>query len=94
MEAIDVNWLDILDVSNPVLELLPIEDNAIQLNAGKKLYFTAQDGSADVGIDFDLKVVFYTTDTYKPLEFTLEVRDNQLLIPKDFNHSIFQLESL
>ena len=32
LEAIDVNWLDILDVSNPVLELLPIEDNCISLH--------------------------------------------------------------
>ena len=94
LEAIDANWLDILDVSNPVLELMPIEDNAIQLNAGKKLYFTAEDGFADEGVDFDLKVIFYTTDTYKPVEFMLEVRANQLLIPKDFKHSIFQLESL
>lgn len=94
LEAIDVNWLDILDVSNPVLELLPIEDNAIQLNAGKKLYFTAQDGFADEGVNFDLKVIFYTTDTYTPVEFTLEVRANQLLIPQDFKHGIFQLESL
>ena len=94
LEAIDVNWLEILDVSNPVLELMPIEGNAIQLNAGKKLYFTAQDGFADEAVNFDLKVIFYTTDTYKPVEFILEVRANQLLIPKDFKHSIFQLESL
>lgn len=94
IEAADPFWLDVLDISNPVVELIPVKENSIQLNAGKTLYFTNHEGENSAGVDFDMKLMFYTTDTYKPVEFILQVRNDKLLVPEDFSHSVFLLESL
>ncbi len=94
IEVTDPFWLDILDVSNPVIELSPLKQDAIALNSGKTLYFTSNQGMEDEGVNFNIKVVFYTTDTHKPVEFFLQVRENQLLVSPVFTHSVFHLESL
>ncbi|MFT5306792.1 MAG: hypothetical protein ACI89M_002319, partial [Chitinophagales bacterium] len=94
IEVTDPFWLDVLDVSNPVIELSPLRQDAIALNSGKTLYFTSNQGREDEGVNFNIKVIFYTTDTYKPVEFFLQVRENQLLVAPVFTHSVFHLESL
>lgn len=94
IDAADPMWMDVIDISSPVIELLPIKENAISLYGGKTLFFTSHDGVQNDELNFDVKIVFYTTDTYKPVEFVLEVRDNQLLLPESFSHSVFHLESL
>jgi hypothetical protein len=94
LSAADPMWEALLDISNPVFELIPLTPGTLVLNNGKSLFFTSQDASEDSDVNFDIRIIFYTTDTYKPVEFTLQVRNDELLLPKDFQHSVFTLESL
>ena len=94
LSAADPMWEALLDISNPVFELIPLTPGTLVLNNGKSLFFTSQDASEDSEVNFDIRIIFYTTDTYKPVEFTLQVRNDELLLPKDFQHSVFTLESL
>jgi hypothetical protein len=87
-------WLDVLDISNPVIELMPLLENALSLNSGKTLYFTGADGTQSSDVNFDIQITFYTTDTYKPVSFTLHVRKDKFELVKDFSNTIFHLESL
>lgn len=94
LTAADPMWLDLLDISNPVFELVPLTEGTISLNSGKSLFFTGQSTAETGGVNFDINIVFYTTDSYKPVVITLPVRNDQLQIPTDFEHSVFALESL
>ena len=90
----DPMWLDVLDISNPVIELVPIKGNALSLNSGKTLYFTSSDGKKGDDVNFDIQITFYTTDTYKPITFMLQVRNDKFELAKDFSNTVFHLESL
>lgn len=82
-----------LDISNPVIELMGIENNAIQVHSGKSLYYSGSDGKKKEEVYFDIKVTFYTNQSYLPLSFMLQVRNDQLIVPNDFQHSIFYLST-
>jgi hypothetical protein len=90
----DPLWLNVLDISNPVIELMPLKENALSLNSGKTLYFTSTDGKQKEAVNFDIQITFYTTDTYKPTSFTLQVRNDKFELSKDFSNTVFKLESL
>ena len=94
LSAADPMWEALLDISNPVFELVPLTTGTLVLNNGKSLFFTSQDASKESGVNFDIHITFYTIDTYQPVEFTLQVRNDELLLPSDFQHSVFALESL
>ena len=94
IEALDEMWLDIFDVANPVIELIPYKNTAIELNSGKTLYFTSTDGKTSQDVNFDIQFTYYTKDTYKPSSFILEVRGDEIIIPDNFSNTVFSLESL
>lgn len=94
IDAVDPMWMDIFDVANPVIEMLPLKGNAIELNSGKTLYFTSSDGKLSDEVNFDIQFTYYTKDTYKPSSFLLEVRGDKIIVPSDFSNTVFNLESL
>lgn len=94
IETKDPMWLEVLDISNPVIELLPLKENAISLNSGKTLYFTGADGKQHEEVNFDIQITFYTTDTYKPVSFMLQVRNDKFELAENFSNTVFDLESL
>lgn len=94
IDAMDPMWLEIFDVANPVIEMIPFKGNAIELNSGKTLYFTSSDGKLSEEVNFDIQFTYYTKDTYKPSSFLLEVRRDKIIVPSDFSNTVFNLESL
>lgn len=94
IDAKDPLLMETLDVSNPVIELLPLRGNSLALNSGKTLYFTGADGKRKEDVNFDVKITFYTTDTYEELTILLQVRNDKIELAENFSNTVFHLESL
>lgn len=90
--AIKVNsseWVDKLDVSSPVIELLPMSESAMGMPGGKTLYFSA----AKATIDFKLQITFYNKEDYSPHIIVIPILNDKLGEPLfDSGKSIFEIE--
>ncbi|MEZ4979156.1 MAG: hypothetical protein R2772_07645 [Chitinophagales bacterium] len=83
------------DISSPVLELLSIKENAIELMSGKTLYFTGEDGTNKNAVNFNIQVSFFTKTDYEERSFLLQVRNDVLLSNADLSPDLeFRLISL
>lgn len=83
------------DISSPVIELLSIKENAIELMSGKTLYFTGEDGTNINAINFNIQVSFYTKTDYEERSFLLQVRNDVLLSNAELSPDLeFKLISL
>jgi len=89
----DPLWLEVLDISNPVIELMHLKGNAVSLNSGKTLYFTGADGKKREEVNFDIQITFYTTETFEPISILLQVRNDKFELAEDFSNTVFKLES-
>lgn len=83
------------DISSPVIELLAVKENAIELMSGKTLYFTGEDGTNKNAVNFNIQVSFFTKTDYEERSFLLQVRNDVLLSNADLSPDLeFRLISL
>lgn len=85
---------DSFDLSNPVIELKPKDDKALELKSGKTLYFTGSNGKEKSEINFDIFITFYSLKEYTPHTFQLEVKSDKMQAITNNSDAVFQIVAL
>lgn len=82
----DADWVEKLDISAPVIELMPVSEDVMSMPGGKTLYFS----DMDKAIDFKIKITFYDKEDYSPHIIVVPVLNDKIGTPEfDSGKSIF-----
>ncbi|MCB0541214.1 MAG: hypothetical protein KDE33_27145 [Bacteroidetes bacterium] len=82
----DAEWIEKLDISAPVIELMPVSEDVMSMPGGKTLYFS----DMEKAIDFKIQITFYDKEDYSPHVIVIPVLNDKIGTPEfDSGKSIF-----
>lgn len=89
LKAKDKEWVSKLDIAAPVIELMPVSENAMSMPGGKTLYFSDTNNV----VNFKVMITFYSKEDYSPHVIVIPiVKDKIVTLEFDSGESIFEVE--